>query len=673
MKKQFLLVLITFFSVIVVAQESLPNNGLKYYMTPEEAAKKHLIGKGFVETLPPTGEINSIAEFSYNDGVLVRYPFGIPIALIKEIAKDAKVLTIVANSSQQATVTAQYQSNGVNLDNCSFIIAYTDSYWTRDYGPWYITYGDKKIGIVDFPYNRPRPNDNEIAKKIAQLQGIEWFGMNVIHTGGNYMCDGYNTASSTTLVYEENHTQTHQQIDDKMRDYLGINNHMVVEDPNGTYIDHIDCWGKFLAPDKILIRQVPPSHPRYSAVEETAAYYAQQTNEYGKKYTVYRVYNPNNEPYSNSLIIKNKVFVPLKGTVNDAAAILTYKEAMPGYEVIGVVENPGTPWESTDALHCRTHELADLGQLRIVHTPLYDSIEQNNGFEINADIISYSNSNIYADSTYLIYKVNNGDFDTIVMQKVSADKYTANIPQQIEGSLICYYIESKDESGRTSRHPYIGSADPHMFIVKLSQVADITVIPDELLFDTYSHAVEGLKVNIYNYSSQEVTINDINWQGSVLGWWADSTSMVLPYVIQPGDSTAIDVFIDLNTTLNHILTDTMFITSEASTHKVVITANPELFNDISTENNNLLSVYPNPCDKYILFKYNSNNNSKVIIDVYDTKGQFVAQPVNAVCNNGFNEFYWNLDSKKGGKIDSGIYYFVLNNNSKVIRGKFIVK
>ena len=62
-----------------------------------------------------------------------------------------------------------------------------------------------------------------------------------------------NTAAQTNLVYSENgNNQTN--VNTKMNQYLGITNYCVVADPNNTYIDHIDCWAKFLAPDKILIR-----------------------------------------------------------------------------------------------------------------------------------------------------------------------------------------------------------------------------------------------------------------------------------------------------------------------------------------------------------------------------------------------------------------------------------
>ena len=69
-----------------VAQQPDPNHGLKHWLTADEARRMNEIGRDFVETDPPTGIVRNIAEFGPMEAVLVRYPFGIPISLIKDIA-----------------------------------------------------------------------------------------------------------------------------------------------------------------------------------------------------------------------------------------------------------------------------------------------------------------------------------------------------------------------------------------------------------------------------------------------------------------------------------------------------------------------------------------------------------------------------------------------------------
>jgi agmatine/peptidylarginine deiminase len=446
-------------------------------MSDQEKALMYLLGTDFKATDPPPGTINNIAEFDHMQGVLIRYPFGISYELIAGFSEEIMVTTIVSNVNNQNLVTSQYQSHGVNMSNVNFLIAPTETYWTRDYGPMYIRYGDDEIGIVDFIYNRPdRPNDDLIPQKVAQLLNIDWFGMDLIATGGNYMTDGYGISSSTDLIWNENPTLTHPEIDQLVLDYLGINTYHVVPDPNNTYIDHIDCWGKFLDVDKVLIREVPSTHPQYDEIEATAAYYAAQVSAWGDHYQVYRVWTPNNEPYTNSLILNNRVFVPITGSQWDDEAIAAYQEAMPGYEILGFTGS----WQSTDALHCRANGIADLNMLHIKHFPLLGDQPVQTNYEIEASITAYSGSPIIDNEVKVFYKINGGSQQEIIMTHESGKVYTAILPGASTGSEIAYYIAATDQSGKTSNHPFIGAADPHVFYVGEQLFPGISVNTTEI-------------------------------------------------------------------------------------------------------------------------------------------------------------------------------------------------
>ncbi len=115
-----------------------------------------------------------------------------------------------------------YTQNGVNTDNCSFIVAPSDSHWTRDYGPWFVFDGNKQPGIVDFPYDRPRPNDNNVPVAVAQDLGIDLYGMNLEHTGGNMMVDGRGDGGFHGFWFYDENNMTPQQVADKVESYLGI-------------------------------------------------------------------------------------------------------------------------------------------------------------------------------------------------------------------------------------------------------------------------------------------------------------------------------------------------------------------------------------------------------------------------------------------------------------------
>ena len=292
----------------------------------------------------------------------------------------------LVSSSLQTNAFNLMENSGVNMNNVEFIIGSTDSYWTRDYGPWWVVDGNNNISVVDFTYNRPRPNDNSAPLKVSDFLNTPYFSTDLIHAGGNYMTDGLGISASSDLVYLENDISSEEVIQ-TMEVYYGIDTYHVVSDPNNTYIDHIDCWGKYLSTTKVLIREVPESHPQYEQIEQTANYFAQTSNKWGEPWELFRIYTPQNQPYTNSLILNNKVFVPVTGSSWDAQAISTYQSALPGYEILGFSGS----WESTDALHCRIKGVPDLEMLQLFHNPLNDSTYPGDlGYQVDIQIVPLS-------------------------------------------------------------------------------------------------------------------------------------------------------------------------------------------------------------------------------------------------------------------------------------------
>ena len=154
--------------------------------TPEEWENRHLIDEMGHRTDPPQTPIRNIAEYEPMQGVLIRYPFGISTSLIREMAEDVVIYCLVS-SNQQSSAYNSMNNADVDMNNVEFIIGSTDSYWTRDYGPWWVVDGNGDIGIVDFTYNRPRPNDNAAPYKVSQHLDVPYFSADVVSTGGNYL------------------------------------------------------------------------------------------------------------------------------------------------------------------------------------------------------------------------------------------------------------------------------------------------------------------------------------------------------------------------------------------------------------------------------------------------------------------------------------------------------
>ena len=446
----FILFIISF--LIASIDDELPIG-----LTDFELDNLYIIDEMGRSTPPPPSPVRNIAEYERMEGVLIRYPFGVSTSLIREMAEDITIYCLVSSNLQNSAYNSMNNAS-VNMDNVEFVLGSTDSYWTRDYGPWWVVDGNENVGVVDFTYNRPRPNDNQAPQKMSNYLSTPYYSTDLEHCGGNYMADGIGGAASTTLVYSEN-SYSNSQVDNIMEDYYGIETYHVLDDPNNTYIDHIDCWGKYLSPNKILIRSVPVSHPQYDEIEEVVSYFENISTSYGNSWEIFRVYTPSDQPYTNSIILNDKVFVPIMNSSWDDDAIDVYEEALPGYEILSFTGS----WESTDALHCRTKGIPDLEMLQIFHSPIQNQSNPQNSYMVEVIINDLSQTGLVEEELKVHWWIDDSNVVEEITMSVCAedilDCYSANIPSQPIDANIKYYIQAMDNSGRLETLPMAGYFD----------------------------------------------------------------------------------------------------------------------------------------------------------------------------------------------------------------------
>ena len=633
-----------------VTKKTIDNPILAHFLHQEEIILNRDYIRNFTPTDPPVGEVRQTSEFEQMEGVLVVYPLGVPYALIAEMSQDIIVYTIV-ESYQQSQCETDYQNNGVNMSNCEFINAPTNSYWVRDFGPWFVSV-DNEIAIVNFPYNRPRPYDDDIPIEVANYFELDLYGMNLESTGGNYMCDGNYIGASSDLVYDENQGLTPADIDQLVLDYLGIEDYHVTLDPLDEYIKHIDCWGKFIDVDKVLIGQVPETDYRYDDFEFVANYFADQVSAWGNNYEVYRIYTPGGysqaTPYTNSLILNNKVFVPQTGNQWDDEALAVYEEVMPGYEIIG---SYSSGWIDTDALHCRTRGIADREMLYIQHNPIFEEMPSGEEIDIVVQIISYSGELLYADSLLVNYKVNNGELISIVMTSIGSDNYFAMIPALDPGSEVSYFIHAADESGHISNHPFIGEPDPHSFTVTGNPS------PAELVVDPTSFSIEmsanTVSLEIMELSNIGGLSMDYNMSETADWLSLDPTSGNLP----AGASQNIELSFNTTDMISGSYdTDITIIDNREETIiPVILTITQTNAGNEVIDNTKLIGNYPNPFNPETTIKYSLKNNANVTLSIYNTKGQLVNTLVKKYQIAGMHNVVWNGKDANGKRVSSGVY------------------
>ena len=373
--------------------------------------------------------------------------FGVPnelIVLTQQNDSDKPVHTFIfcddekqldpINTSLQKT--ADEMGVTFNPDHVHLIPWDTDTYWTRDFSPWwlynektdeygiakhiYTSLGGGTVGLVEGSENAAatggtgifRGNDDYGAVKLADFLNApirqwnnarwhgqpnkemipenRWFFTGMLHVGGNYMCTTDGRIASSYLVATQNELPSDEYCDgnitkdsiDRRMEYimeqsnrfLGAQRYYALVDPTGTYIGHIDCWGKFLS-DNILLLAETSDAAINEGLSEIEKFLKEcfADDAAGSTLTVKRVKCPDiyvpdggaecatTAPYTNSLILNKCVYVPIadeKYEEENQAALKAYEEAYSGqYKIYGIRGKKGTPWLGTDALHCRTNAI----------------------------------------------------------------------------------------------------------------------------------------------------------------------------------------------------------------------------------------------------------------------------------------------------------------------------
>jgi len=649
--KKLIFTLVAFalcFSVKVSAQEQKTPDWKRWHYLSEEEMNTPVRAENFVETDPPTGTPRFVAEFEPMQGVMIRYPLGIPTSLVAQLADNCHVYCIVS-SSYQSSAQSSFQSAGVNMNNVTFVNAASDSYWVRDYGPWYI-FEDRNPAIVDNIYNRPRPNDDNMSGVFANFWQIPMYGMNLEHTGGNMMEDGRGHGVSDNLVFQEN-GNNETNVRNKMRDYLGIDPYHVTIDPQGDYIAHVDCWGKYLAPDKILIARVPQSNQHYDDYEQVAEFFANTNCCWGYPYHVYRVDEPGGytlAPYTNSLILNKTVYVPLgsQTSYNDAA-LAVYQEAMPGYNIVGVVNNDySTGWENTDALHCRTRGVMDFDMLFVDHRDVvFGEQAWQDSIAITSKFIAYSGQDLKQDSLLVYYSVDGGEYQVAHMTATgNPDEYVGYIKGYQSESEINYYVFGADESGHRYTQPVFAELDPHHFTMESHTPTEPTISVTEITFEDYTPAT----FTITNETANPFTINDISEEVIGMDYLYIETSEDLPATLAVGES--LEVTVGIAMVAKGYIETAIKIESDIDTQVIPVFMNEEIFDGVEENHAASYEVYPNPMNN-VLYIEGQNIQDVTIFNAVGQQVLFV-ENANSIDVAELNEglYFVRINDKKGNSV-----------------------
>ncbi|MBU1626267.1 agmatine deiminase family protein, partial [bacterium] len=334
---------------------------------------KNLIPMSDIELIAPEGDFTSEAEFEQFYGVLIQWPSFTQIddplmeyftSMTLETAEVAKVFMVVSTEVEKEYYKAHLVDRGIDPDQLIFFIINVNDFWSRDFGPQYVFDKQGNATIIDLLYYPARYFDDMVPRYFESATNLPMYDLPLYFEGGNLMGDGVNTCSYNEGLYMSNANYSPEEIDTMMDDYCGCQRSIVLKMDNDYTFFHIDLAAKFLSENKVLIAQTDPKNRYYNYLEEVNRIFLESVDSNGNPYEIIRMpikiplletpwgllYVP--KTYLNSLIINNKVLVPTFNEPEDEAALDIYRNAMPGYEVVGI--DSTSIFIYGGAVHCTT-------------------------------------------------------------------------------------------------------------------------------------------------------------------------------------------------------------------------------------------------------------------------------------------------------------------------------
>lgn len=544
MKKYLIMKKIIIFSLLwnslLMAQTPLPK-GLSKEEAKNESSYVLPAPKGI--TNPPTSPVRNAAEWEEMQGVLISWRSGYE-AYLREIVRysreEAKVYIYCSDSN---TVKNYLTQNGILTSNIRYITVSLNSVWIRDYGPNNVYTNDvDSLLFVDWVYNRPRPLDDTSPQYIANILSVPLYSCtqpptDLVACGGNFMSDGFGTGFSSKLILDENATvtqynqtpKTEQQINAIMQSFMGINRYIKMDKLPYDGIHHIDMHMKLLDEETLLVGQYPQGISDGPQIEANLNYVLTNFNSvFGTPYKVIRIPMPPStsgtwpnqgayyRTYTNSLILNKTVLVPTYYEQYDTIALRIYRQAMPGYRIIGI--NSNSIISQSGAIHCTTHEIAAFNPLLISHKPLLDTDNIWTDYQVNA----YINHKTGIQEAKIFYRTDTTQpYLSVPMFLANASNHTwtGYIPVQPSNTTVYYYIQAKANSGKVQVRPLPAPAAYWKFkVYNPTGNKELTndnfsckpiYVNEQLVLDIYSSIEMKAQISLYNSVGQKlVTIFD---------------------------------------------------------------------------------------------------------------------------------------------------------------------
>jgi agmatine deiminase len=308
----------------------------------------------------------TVPEYAPTEAVLIEWDFNdytwsLYSDLIFECQEAAEVICVVRDLDEENQMRQRLSDDGVPLSNISFVHVPCERMWIRDHGPFAVQ-TDEGVAYMDFNDKANSGMDENLPTNLANEWGLLSFERPWIFDGGNLLVDSYGNLFCTDGLYTNNPSVSPAQIDQELETYMGIKKIIPLRRQYDDYWAHIDMQIKLLDDTTFVVSSVSPTHPGFDSLELNFTFLASLNGPNNQPYRMERLPHADDwKTYANSLILNDRIIVPVYGHPNDSLALNIYKDLLPDHKVRAVNCDKIIGWEG--ALHCITMQLFDPAQV----------------------------------------------------------------------------------------------------------------------------------------------------------------------------------------------------------------------------------------------------------------------------------------------------------------------
>ncbi|VVC03316.1 Agmatine deiminase [Candidatus Bilamarchaeum dharawalense] len=296
------------------------------------------------------------------------------IDMINALHEKEKVHLLVNDEKTQDRVQKMLDDVGVK-NNVFLHKIKTVDVWMRDYGPIFVK-NTEKVKITKWIFNawggkyEELMEDNSVVDNISPLVGgMEIVRPGIILEGGSIDVNGQGTLLTTEqclLNQNRNHTLSRQQIEDHLKQHLGISNIVwLKEGIAGDDTDgHIDDIARFVNQKTVLCAvEESKSDENYAILHNNLETLKNAKDQNGESFEVKELPMPGvvSSPYgrlpasyANFYIGNGAVLLPVFKHKNDEKAISLLQECFPDRKIVPIYCEP-LVW-GLGAIHCVTQQ-----------------------------------------------------------------------------------------------------------------------------------------------------------------------------------------------------------------------------------------------------------------------------------------------------------------------------